>query len=74
MNNHIDHTRKAFHLYGSACDFQFLTMNERIVTLGTLVYFLSSVDLYVSLKVASLCARKVALYTSERLSPECVSL
>ena len=49
MNNHIDHTRKAFHLYGSACDFQFLTMNERIVTLGTLVYFLSSVGLYVSL-------------------------
>ena len=49
MNNHIDHTRKAFLLYGSACDFQFLTMNERIVTLGTLVYFLSSVDLYVSL-------------------------
>ena len=46
--------------------FQLLTMNERIVTLGTLVYFLSSVGLYVSLQVASLCARKVALYTSER--------
>ena len=43
--------------------FQLLTMNERIVTLGTLVYFLSSVGLYVSLQVASLCARKVALYS-----------
>ena len=29
--------------------YQTLTLNERIVTLGTLVYFLSSVGLYVSL-------------------------
>ena len=46
--------------------FQHLTMNERIVTLSTLVCFLSSVGLHVSLLVVSLCAGKVALYTSER--------
>ena len=47
--------------------FQLLTMNERIVTLSTLVCFLSSVGLHVSLLVVSLCAGKVALYTNEKL-------